>query len=54
MGLMDIGKWVHAWEIKATKRVVCAIKDGLQISWASEIDDGIELALKQGHGGLER
>ena len=31
-----------------------ATKDDLQISWVSEIDGRIELALEQRHGGLER
>ena len=33
----------------AAKRVVYVTKDGLQISWVLEIDDGIELALEQRH-----
>ena len=42
------------WRVKAAKRVVYVTKDGLQISWVSEIDDGIKLVLEQGHGCLER
>ena len=38
----------------AAKRVVYVTKDGLQISWVLEIDDGIGLALEQRHGCLER
>ena len=42
------------WGPLAAKRIVYVTKDGLQISWVSEMDDGIELALEQRRGGLER
>ena len=42
------------WGPLAAKRIMYVTKDGLQISWVSEMDDGIELALEQRHGGLER
>ena len=53
----EIIEWMESkcfWRVKAAKRVVYVTKDGLQISWVSEIDDGIKLVLEQGHGCLER